>query len=338
MKHCIVLSIINTSIIISTNSLKKGVALKLKKRTAVIHQKTLWQNAREHWIAYLMILPTIIWFIVWKYFPMYGILVAFKDYSVFKGVWGSEWVGMENFKEFFSSPYAWRVIRNTLLINIYSLLTVFPATIVLALLLNELRSKIFKSGVSTMLYLPHFISTVVVAGIVITFLSPSSGIINILIEKLGGNKTYFLTKPEYFRTIFILMQAWQGLGFGTILYTSALCGIDDSLYEAAQLDGAGKLRQIWHITLPGIAPTISIKLILALGGLLSVGADSILLLYQPITYETADVIGTFVYRASIENNNYSLGTAVGLFNGIIGCILVVASNRLSRKISNSSIW
>ena len=304
----------------------------------VFTKKTLWERVSEHWVAYLMVLPAVVWYIVWNYFPMYGILIAFKDYSVFKGVMGSDWVGLKNFTEFFESPYAWRVIRNTITINLLSLVTVFPITIILALLLNELRSKWFKSGVQTMLYLPHFISTVVVAGIVITFLSPSSGIVNIIISAFGGQKTYFLTKPEYFKPIFLIMSGWQGVGFGTILYTAALAGIDETLYEAAQLDGANKLRQMWHITLPGIAPTISIKLILTLGSLLSVGSEAILLLYQPITYQTADVISTFVYRTSIESGNYSMGTAIGLLNGLVGALLVVLANRISRKVSNASIW
>ena len=303
-----------------------------------IKRRTLFQEEIRNWRVYMFLLPAIIWYIVWLYFPMYGILIAFKDYSVFKGIWGSDWVGLENFKTFFSGPYALRVIKNTLLINIYNMLTVFPLTIVLALLLNELRSKWFKSAVSTMLYLPHFISSVVVAGIVITFLSPSSGIVNLIISYFGGEKTYFLAKPEYFKLIYIIMGAWQGMGFGTIIYTSALCGIDETLYEAARLDGAGKLQQIWHITLPGIAPTISITLILKLGSLLSVGSETILLLYQPKTYSTADVISTYTYRIAIEGGNYSIGTAVGLFNGLIGAALVIISNRISRKISSASIW
>lgn len=304
----------------------------------ILTKKTLGKRVSEHWLAYLMVLPTVIWYIVWNYFPMYGIIIAFKKYSIFKGVWGSEWVGLKNFTDFFSSPYAWRVIRNTLTINIYSLATVFPLTIVLALLLNEMRSKKFKSGVQTMLYLPHFISTVVVAGIVVTFLSPSSGIINIIIDALGGQKTYFLTRKEYFKPIYIIMHGWQSIGFGTILYTAALSNIDDTLYEAAQLDGASKLRQVWHITLPGIAPTISIKLIMSLGGLLSVGSEAILLLYQPITYETADVISTYVYRMSIEGGNYSVGTAVGLFNGVVGALLIIISNKISKKVTNAGLW
>ncbi len=304
----------------------------------ILSKKTLWKRVSEHWVAYLMILPTVIWYIVWNYMPMYGILAAFKKYSVFKGVWKSEWVGLKNFTDFFSSPYAWRLIRNTLLINLYSLLTIFPLTIVLALLLNEIRSKFFKSSVQTMLYLPHFISTVVVAGMVVTFLSPSSGIINIAISAFGGEKTYFLTKKEYFRTIYLVMSGWQSIGFGTILYTAALSNIDDTLYEAAMLDGAGKLRQVWHITLPGIAPTISIKLIMAIGGLLSVGSEAILLLYQPITYETADVISTYVYRVSIEGGNISMGTAVGLFNGLVGALLIVISNYISKKVTNAGLW
>ena len=319
--------------------MKEG-SRKLKGKTVKTSakKKSLAKEVLSNWRVYMFLLPAVIWYIVWCYFPMYGIVTAFKDYSVFKGIWGSEWVGLQNFRTFFESQYAWRVIRNTLVINIYNMLTVFPLTIVLALLLNELRCKWFKSGVSTMLYLPHFISTVVVAGMVVTFLSPSSGIINIVIEKLGGDKTYFLAKPEYFRTIYNIMSGWQSIGFGTIIYTSALCGIDETLYEAARIDGASKLRQIWHITLPGIAPTISIMLIMRMGSLLSVGSDAILLLYQPITYETADVISTYTYRIGIEGGNYSVSTAIGLLNGVIGALLVTTANKVSRKVSNASIW
>lgn len=306
--------------------------------SAVPKKKFLIREMLLHWRVYMFLLPAMIWYLVWLYFPMYGILAAFQDFSVFKGVWGSEWVGFNNFISFFKSPYAFRVIRNTVMINIYNMLTVFPLTIILALLLNELKCQWFKSSVSTMLYLPHFISTVVVAGIVVTFLSPSSGIINVIIEKFGGKKVYFLAKPEYFKTIYNVMSGWQGIGFGTIIYTSALCGIDETLYEAARIDGAGKLRQIWHITIPGIAPTISIMLIMRLGSLLSVGSDAILLLYQPITYETADVISTYTYRIGIESGNYSVGTAIGLLNGVIGALLVTTANRVSRKVSNASIW
>ena len=319
--------------------MKEG-SRQLKEKTvkASVKKKSLLEQVLLNWRIYMFLLPTLIWYLVWCYFPMYGILTAFKDYSVFKGVWGSEWVGLQNFRTFFESQYAGRVIRNTLMINIYNMLTVFPLTIVLALLLNELKCKWFKSSVSTMLYLPHFISTVVVAGMVVTFLSPSSGIINVIIEKFGGDKTYFLARPEYFRTIYNVMSGWQSIGFGTIIYTSALCGIDETLYEAARIDGASKLRQIWHITLPGIAPTISIMLIMKVGSLLSVGSDAILLLYQPITYETADVISTYTYRIGIEGGNYSVGTAIGLLNGVIGAILVTVTNRVSRKVSNASIW
>lgn len=312
--------------------------MKVKTVKTSLKKKTLMQRILLNWRVYMFLLPTMIWYLVWCYFPMYGILAAFKDYSVFKGIWGSEWVGLENFRTFFEGQYAGRVIKNTFMINVYNILTVFPLTIVLALLLNEIKCKWFKSGVSTMLYLPHFISTVVVAGMVVTFLSPSSGIINVIIEKLGGEKTYFLAKPEYFRTIYNVMSGWQGIGFGTIIYTSALCSIDETLYEAARIDGANKFRQIWHITLPGIALTISLMLIMRVGSLLSVGSDAILLLYQPITYETADVISTYTYRVGIEVGNYSVSTAIGLLNGVIGALLVATANRVSRKVSNASIW
>lgn len=287
---------------------------------------------------YLMLLPFLLWYVLFYYFPMYGILAAFKDYQPFVGIWNSDWVGLTHFKNFFSSPYAWRVIRNSLLINVYSVIFTFPATIILALLMNELISKKFKTMVQTISYMPYFISTVVVAGLVTSFLSPTSGIINVLIEKLGGEKTYFLTRPEYFRTIYILMTTWQGIGFGTIIYTSALCSIDSELYEAASIDGAGRFKKIWHITLPGILPTIATMLVIRMGSMLSVGSEAIILLYQPSTYETADVISSFTYRNGLVDANYSYATAVDLFNGIVALVLVVISNTISKKLSDTSLW
>lgn len=287
---------------------------------------------------YFMLVPFLLWYALFYYYPMYGILAAFKDYKPFIGIFGSKWVGFEHFINFFSSPYAGRVIKNSFLINVWSILLVFPASIVLALLLNELTNKKFKTAVSTVAYLPHFVSTVVVAGLVTTFLSPTAGIINVLIEKLGFERQYFLTKPEYFRPIFTIMSAWQGVGFGTIIYTSALSAIDAELYEAASIDGANRWKQFVHITFPGILPTVAIMLIIRMGSMMAVGSETIILLYQPITYETADVISTFVYRNGLIDNNYSYATAVDLFNGIIALALVTASNFVSKKLSDVSIW
>ncbi len=287
---------------------------------------------------YLMLVPFLLWFAVFYYFPMYGIQIAFKDYQPYVGIWDSPWVGLEHFKAFFSSPYAYRIIRNTILINVYSIIFVFPASIVLALLMNELRSARMKTFVQTVSYLPYFVSTVVVAGLVVTFLSPTAGIINVLLDHLGFDRVYFLTKPEYFRSIYVIMTAWQGVGFGTIIYTSALCSIDSELYEAAAIDGAGRWKKLVHITLPGILPTIAIMLIIRMGSMMTVGSEAIILLYQPITYETGDVISSYVYRTGLVDSNYSYAAAVDLFNGVIALLLVAASNFVSKKLSDVSIW
>ena len=303
----------------------------------VLTKKTLGKRVAEHWIAYLMVLPAVVWYIVWNYFPMYGILIAFKDYSIFKGVFKSEWVGLKNFIEFFSSPYAWRVIRNTITINLYSLVTIFPLTIILALLLNEIRIKWFKSGVQTMLYLPHFISTVVVAGIVVTFLSPSSGIVNIIIAAFGGEKTYFLTKAKYFKPIYLIMSGWQGIGFGTILYTAALSGIDESLYEAARLDGASKLRQIWHVTLPGLIPTYMVMLLMAVAGCLSNGLDQYLVFSNAMNKAHMEVLDLYVYNLGIDGGSIPLSTVIGMAKSIVSVILLFIANSISKAVRGESI-
>jgi len=288
---------------------------------------------------YLLLLPFIVWYLLFQYKPMYGLQIAFKEFSLFKGIEGSPWVGLANFERYFQSEYFWRTLKNTLVINIYSLLFAFPLPILLAIMLNEVRNLLFKKSIQTLTYLPHFISIVVVAGIVTNFLSPSSGIINIIIEKLGGEKIYFLTKPEYFRAIFIFStEIWKETGFGAIVYLAALSGISPHLYEAAVMDGAGKLKQIWYVTLPGIAPTIVIMLILKIGNMLEVGYEAVLLLYQPVTYPVADVISTYVYRAGLQGGEYALATAVGLFNGIIGLILVCVANAVSRRLTQSGLW
>lgn len=298
----------------------------------------LWTEIIRDRQLYFMLIPFVLYYIMFHYVPMYGLQMAFKDYKPFLGMLKSEWVGMEHFINFFSSPYAYRVIRNSLLINVYDVVINSTLTIVFAILLNEIAFKKAKTFVQTVMYMPHFISTVIVAGLVVTMLSPSAGIINQIIAALGGEKKYFLAEPKYFRTIYVLMNSWVGVGFGTIIYTSAICGIDDSLYEAASIDGAGRFQKIWHITLPGIKSTIVTMLILRMGSMLTVGADSVLLLYQPVTYETADVISTFVYRYGVEQGGYSYATAVGLFNGLISLILVVAANKISAKVSESSLW
>ncbi len=287
---------------------------------------------------YILLIPFIAWYIVFAYKPMYGLQIAFKDFSVYKGIADSPWIGFDHFINFFQGPYFWRTIKNTLAISFLSIVWGFPAPIILALLLNEVRNAFFKKTVQTLTYLPHFISIVVVAGIVTNFLAPSSGLVNILLEKLGMEKIYFLTVPEYFRTIFISMNIWKETGFAAILYIAALSGINQELYEAAVIDGANKFKQLWHVTLPGILPTIMIMLILRVGHILDVGYEAIILLYQPATYETADVISTYMYRSGIREGNYDLTTAVGLFNSAIGLLMVIVANKLSKKYTESGLW
>ena len=297
-----------------------------------------WIDLKRDWFLYALIIPFVLWYIIFAFKPMYGLQIAFKDYNVFQGIQGSEWTGLDHFQSFLMSDYFMRVMKNTLLISLYSLVFAFPAPILLALLLNEVKNTMFKKWVQTITYLPHFISVVVVCGIVTNLLAPGNGLINLLLEKVGLDKIYFLSIPEYFRTIFISMNIWQDTGFAAIIYIAALAGINPELYEAAVMDGASKLKRAIHITIPGILPTIMIMLILKIGNLLEVGYEAIILLYQPVTYETADVINSFVYREGILHGRYDMATAVGLFNAIVGLLLIVISNRLSRKYTGNGLW
>mgnify|MGYP000597829410 CR=1 FL=1 len=286
---------------------------------------------------YLMILPAIVFYILFSYLPMYGAIIAFKDYSAMKGIWGSEWVGLANFKEFLGGFYFLRIFINTLLISVYSLIFEFPAPIIFALLLNEIKNNTFKKTVQTITYFPYFISLVVICGLIRDFTN-SDGIINILFQKMGGDGLAMLQKPGYFRPIYIVSQVWQTIGWSSIIYLSALTSIDHEQYEAAKIDGAGRLRQLWNITLPGILPTIVIMLILRIGNLMNVGFEKIILLYSPATYETADVISSFVYRKGLLEFSWSFSAAVGLFNSVINFILLIFANQFSKKITENSLW
>lgn len=286
---------------------------------------------------YLILLPVLIWFIIFAYLPMFGLVMAFENYTPKGGFFGSQFVGFKHFIDFFGSVYFGRLIRNTLLISLLNLLFNFPATIILALLLNEVKNKVFKKTLQTVSYLPYFISLVIVCGLIATF-TASDGPITELIVGLGGKRQNYLGQPEYFRTIYILSDMWQGLGFGSIIYLAALSGIDQELYEAASLDGAGHIQQLIHVTLPGISTTIITLLILRMGTLFAVGYEKIILLYSTNTYETADVISSYVYRKGLQEFNYSYSSAVGLFNSVINTTLLVASNKLSRKFTETSLF
>ena len=292
---------------------------------------------RNNAALYIMLLPLLVVMLLFTYRPMWGLQIAFKDYSLYGGMADSAWIGFENFKTFLTGPYFWRLLKNTVLIGSYGLIFGFPAPIILAILLNEVRSLNYKKAVQTMFFLPYFVSTVVVAGIVTNILAPS-GIVNIVLQKLGFEKIYFLTIPGCFRTIYTTMGIWQSAGYSAVIYLAALSGIDTQLYEACQIDGGNKLRQMWHITLPGIAPTVVIMLIMNCGSLINVGSEAIILLYQPTTYETADVISTYVYRIGLTDGDYGLATAVGLFNSVIALLFVVLANTISKRVSEYSLW
>lgn len=284
-----------------------------------------------------MAVPGVLYYIIFHYIPIYGASIAFKNFRPALGILESPWVGFRHFVSFFNSYYFWDILRNTILLNVYELLWGFPAPILLALLLNEIRSTMFKKTIQTVTYLPHFISTVVICGIIVDF-TMEKGLINNIIALFGGATTNLLMKPEFFRTIYITTEIWQGVGWGSIIYLAALTSIDPELYNAATVDGASRLRQVIHVTLPGIAPTIVIMLILRLGKMMSVGAEKILLLYNPSIYETADVISTFVYRKGLLEANYSYSAAVGLFNSVINFALLIMANKISRKVNETSLW
>ncbi|MFC0215292.1 ABC transporter permease [Paenibacillus chartarius] len=286
---------------------------------------------------YVMMLPVLIYYFVFHYAPMYGAIIAFKEYTPIKGILGSEWVGLANFQSFFESYYFWRILKNTLVISFYSICFEFPAPIILAILINEIRNGRFKRIVQSVSYMPYFISLVVICGMIKDFTS-SDGVVNLMWTFFGGDGQAMLQKPELFRAIYIISEIWQKIGWESIIYIAALMSIDQEQYEAARMDGAGRWRQIWNITIPGIMPTIMIMLILRIGSLLNVGFEKIILLYNPSIYDTADVISSFVYRKGLLEFGWSYSTAVGLFNSVINLLLLITANRVSRKFSESSLW
>ena len=290
------------------------------------------------WQLLILLLPGLIWYILFCYRPMVGLRMAFYDYNIFRGFEGSTFIGLENFRTYMMGPDFARTIKNTLMIALWQMLICFPAPIILAIIVTEMRSNLLRKLVQTSTFLPYFISTVVVCGMVVNFLSPSTGIINKFIELLGGEATYFMVYPQYFRPIYTLMTLWQTAGFNAIVYIAALMGIDPQLYEAALVDGAGRWQRIWHITLPGIIPTIVTMFIMNIGKIVKVGYESIILLYQPSTYSTADVISTYSFRMGIQNGDYGIATAAGLFEAVIALILVVIANKVSKRLTETALW
>jgi len=283
-------------------------------------------------------LPCLLYFIVFRYAPMFGLVITFKNYNTFKGILASEWVGFKYYRMFFENPDFFLLMRNTFLLGVYKLVVGFPAPIALALLLNEVRNAVFKKFVQTVSYLPHFISNVIVASMVIMFLSPTGGLVNQIIKSLGFEPINFMMEPGMFRSVYVLSEIWQHIGWETIIYLAALTSVDPQLYEAAGIDGANRWRKLWHVTLPGITPAIVIVFILNVGKVLEIGFEKVFLMYNPATYETADIISTYVYRIGLEQGNFSYAAAIDLFMGIISLIFIWTANTISRKVGETSLW
>ena len=303
--------------------------------------KNLKKKLRADWVRnrslYALVIPVVAFHILFSFDRFYCAFFAFQDYTPRLGISGSEWVGFDNFKRFFSDIYFGRLMKNTLLLSFYDIIFGFPAPIILALLLNEIHNRFFKNVTQTITYLPHFISMIVVCGMLTDF-SLSTGLFNDIIAFFGGERHPLLQDPSLYRTIYILSGIWQQVGWGTIIYLSALAGVDSQLYEAAQIDGANKWKQTLHVTLPGIAPTIITMFILKIGKLMSMGYEKTILLYNPSTYETADIISSYVYRIGLLDQDWSYSTAIGLFNSVINFILLILANKLSKKFSQTSLW
>ncbi|GAA2273210.1 ABC transporter permease subunit [Glycomyces scopariae] len=301
-------------------------------------RRQTWREAfRRDWQLYSLALVPLIFFAIFRYGPMIGNVIAFRKFRPGGSIFGDEWVGLRYIEMFINDPTFWHVFANTAILGGLTLLVCFPLPIALALLLNEVRKQHFKKIVQSISYLPHFLSIVIVVGMVMQLLS-LEGTVNQIIGAFGGEAIPFIQRPEWFRTIYVGSEAWQTVGWGTILYLAALTTIDESLYEAARIDGAGRWRQTWHVTLPGIRPTMITLLVLNIGSFLNVGFEKVFLLYNPLTYETADVISTYLYRVGLMSNNLSYAAAIGLFQALIGLVMVLSANLVSRRITGTSLW
>ncbi|WP_244971195.1 ABC transporter permease [Vallitalea guaymasensis] len=317
---------------------KTSKALPMHNKGYVKGKSKFTKRFRRDWDLFLLFLPGLIWYIMFAYKPMIGLRTAFYDYNIFKGFSGSTFVGLDNFIQFIQGADFARTVTNTLMIAFWQLVVCFPIPIILAIAVTEMKNKFVSKLTQTATFLPYFISIVVVCGMTINFLSPSTGVINFILQKLGFDPVYFMVKPEYFRGIYTTMTLWKTAGFSAIVYIAAIMGIDQQLYEAAKVDGAGKWKQIRHVTIPGILPIVVVMLVLNIGKMVKVGYEAILLLYKPTTYSTGDVIATYVYRTGITNGNYGLATAAGLFEAFVALILVVLANKISKRLSETSLW
>ena len=315
--------------------MKKQAAAAALPRSTLRHR--LARNIWDHRAYYMMLLPAFLIVLVFSYFPMYGIQIAFKDYKGSLGITASPWAGLGHFEKFFTSYNCWTLIKNTFAISFYSLIAGFPIPILLALALNEIRGR-FKRISQTILYAPHFISIVVLAGMIIAMLSPSMGPINTIIEMLGGERTYFMSDPGAFRHIYVWSGIWQSMGWSAVIYIAALSAVDPQLHEAAIIDGASRVQRIWHINLPTILPTVVIMLILSAGSLASVGQEKVLLLQNDLNLSVSEVISTYVYKRGIINANYSFSSAIGLLNNVVNVIFLLIANWISRRVTETSLF
>ena len=300
-------------------------------------KKEFRDNMRKNWSLYLMVLPVLAFYLIFCYKPMYGAIIAFKQYTPGLGIWKSPWVGLDNFRYFFSNPDFIRILSNTLRISLSLIIFGFPAPIILTLLLNEIGNKQFKRVAQSVSYIPHFISLVVICGLIKTFVADGS-IIQQIVHAVDGKDGSLLNRAEMFLPIYVISNIWQNIGWDSIIYLAAISSIDPQLYEAAQVDGAGRWKRVLHVTIPGLAPTIIIMLILQLGNILSVGYEKIILLYNPLIYDTSDVILSYVYRMGLEPMDWSYSTAVGLFNSVVNFVIIILANTISRKVSDTSLW
>ena len=308
-------------------------------RTLTLNRPSILKRYYRHRYLFALLAAALVWTIVFKYVPMYGVIIAFQKYRFWDGIWGSEWVGLHHFTRMFDGTTDFgRIFRNTVLISLYRLFWGFPAPIILALLLNEVRQRHFKRTVQTISYLPHFLSWVVLGGVIRSILSPSTGVVNSVITALGGAEIHFLANIDWFVTVLISSGVWQQVGWGSIIFLAAIAGVDPQLHESAIVDGAGKLRQAWSITIPSIIPVIIIMFILRVGDILDAGFDQIFMLYNPAVYEVADIIDTYVYRVGLAELQYSFAAAVGLFKNVIGLILVVIVNRAAKSVGEYGLW
>lgn len=299
--------------------------------------QTLRRNIRRNRYVYLMAIPIVLYYLIFHYVPMGGAVIAFQNYTPIKGILGSEWVGLKHFVDFLTGPYAWRIISNTLILNSLVILLGFPCPIILALLINEVKGSRYKKTIQTVSYMPHFISMVVMCGLIIDF-SRSTGLFNSLPGRLGAEAENLLTNPGMFRPIYIASEIWKDMGWSSIIYIATLSAIDPSLYEAAAMDGAGRFRLMRHITFPALVPVMTIQLIMRIGSIMSQGFEKIILLYNPLVYETADVVASYVYRRGLEEMNYSIGSAVGLFNSAVNILVLLSANWFCKKFIKESLW